>query len=95
MIANAALDIWEGEGVSPVLKYEDDLNAFHYPSAHGTFINGGLRYDYDQTEILKRIRHLGILWHEEKGDVSFTPIMTFISFLWDIPAQQVSLPTIK
>lgn len=82
MITNAALDIWESEGVPPVLKYEDDLNAFHYSSAKGPFIDGNFQYDYDCTEILKRISHLGIPWHKEKGNVLFMPIMTFIGFLW-------------
>jgi len=49
MITNAALDIWEGKGVSPVLKYEDDLNAFCYPSAGGPFTDGDFHYDYDCT----------------------------------------------
>ena len=60
MIANAALKIWEGKGVSPVLKYKDDLNAFRYPSAKGPFVNGNFHYDYDHAEILRRIKHLGI-----------------------------------
>jgi hypothetical protein len=28
MIANAVVDIWQAEGVKPILKYEDDLKIF-------------------------------------------------------------------
>jgi len=95
MIANAALDIWEGKGVSPVLKYKDDLNTFYHPSAGGPFIDGNFHYDYDCTEILTRIKHPGIPWHKGKSNTLFTPIMTFIGFLGDIPAWQVSLLSVK
>ncbi|KAJ7480737.1 hypothetical protein FB451DRAFT_1446735 [Mycena latifolia] len=30
-IANAVVDIWEGEGVKPIPKYEDDLAPFRKP----------------------------------------------------------------
>jgi len=95
MITNTALNIWEGKGVLLMLKYKDNLNVFHYPPANGHFIDGDFYYNYDCTEVLKRIKQLGILWPKEKGSTSFTSTMTFISFLWNIPAQQVSLPTIK
>jgi len=49
MVTNAALDIWEDEGVSLILKYEDDLNAFHYPSAGGPFTDSNFHYNYDCT----------------------------------------------
>jgi hypothetical protein len=47
MIANALVDIWEGEGVGPIAKYEDDLNIFRIPSTKGQFTEGEFRYEYD------------------------------------------------
>ena len=32
MIANAAVNIWEAEGIHLICKYEDDLKIFHFPS---------------------------------------------------------------
>jgi hypothetical protein len=95
MIANAVVDIWEGEGIKPILKYEDDLKIFRTPSAMGPFSDGGFCYDYDRDEMLRRISSLGVPWNEEKGDGSFTSITTFIGFLWDIPQRLVSLPERK
>jgi len=95
MIVNAVVDIWEGEGVFPVPKYEDDLKVFRIPSASGTFVEGNFCYDYDHAKILRRIESLGISWHEEKGDDNFTFITTFIGFQWDIPQKLVSLPEAK
>src|SRR6266567_547053 len=95
MIANAVVDIWEKEGVGPVLKYEDDLKIFRTPSMAGTFIDGDFCYDYDHPEMLRRIEDLGIPWHEEKGDPLFSFITVFIGFLWDIPQRLVSLPEVK
>lgn len=91
MIANAAVDIWECEGVFPVPKYEDDLKVFRYPTPNGPFVDGDFTYGYDKREMLSRIRTLAIPWHEEKGDDSFTFITTFIGFLWDIPRKLVGL----
>ena len=95
MIANAVVDIWEGEGVFPVPKYEDDLKVFRIPTATGAFVEGDFRYDYDRAEMLCRIESLGVPWHEEKGDDSFTFVTTFIGFQWDIPQKLVSLPEAK
>lgn len=92
MIANAVVDIWEGEGVRPVLKYEDDLKIFRTPSTDGVFIDGEFCYDYDREEMLRRIESLGVPWHEGKGDDYFTFVTTFIGYLWDIPQKLVSLP---
>jgi hypothetical protein len=89
--ANAAIHIWAAEGVAPVPKYEDDLNAFRFPSLTGTFIDGAYSYDYDRAEMLRRIAPLDIPWHEEKGDEAFKFITTFIGFQWDIPNKLVSL----
>jgi hypothetical protein len=95
MIANAVVDIWHAEGVSPVTKYEDDLKVFRTPSPTGPFRDGDFLYDYDRAEMLRRVQSLGIPWHEEKGDDHFLFITTFIGFRWDIPAKLVSLPEEK
>lgn len=95
MIANALVDIWEGEGVGPVTKYEDDLNIFHIPSTSGQFVKGKFQYDYNCAEMLCRVASLGIPWHEEKGDGHFKFQTVFIGFLWDIPEKLVSLPKTK
>jgi len=95
MIANAAVDIWEAEGVRPVPKYEDDLKPFRFPSPSGTFHDGDFLYDYDKNEMLSRISSLGIPWHEEKCDNLFAFITTFIGYRWDIPKKLVSLPEPK
>jgi len=95
MIANAIVDIWEGEGVFLVPKYEDNLKVFRIPSASGTFIKGDFCYDYDHAKILCCIESFGVPWHEEKGDDNVTFITTFISFQWDIPQKLVSLPEAK
>ena len=92
MIANAVVDIWEGEGVFPVPIYEDDLKVFRIPTATGAFLEGDFHYDYDRAEMLCHIESLGIPWHEEKGDDHFTFVTTFIGFQWDIPQKLVSLP---
>lgn len=95
MIANATVDIWRGEGVCPVLKFEDDLHPFRFPSLTGPFCEGGYLYDYDREEMLRRIAPLQVPWHKEKGDKAFVFVTTFIGFLWDIPKKLVSLPEIK
>ena len=95
MIANAIVDIWEGEGVFPIPKYEDDLKVFRIPTSTGTFVEGDFHYDYDHAEMLHHIESLGVPWHEEEGDDSFTFVTTFIGFQWDIPQKLVSLPEAK
>jgi len=95
MITNAVVDIWRGEGVFPVPKYEDDLKIFRIPSSTGTFHDGHFSYDYDHTEMLRRIAPLGVPWHNEKGDDHFLFVTTFIRFQWDIPRKLVSLPDDK
>ena len=95
MIANAVVDIWDAEGVSPVSKYEDDLKVFRTPSQTGTFRDGDFLYDYDRAEMLRRILPLGVPWHDEKGDDLFLFITTFIGFRWDIPQKLVTLPDEK
>ena len=47
MITNTVVDIWRAEGVFPVPKYEDDLKAFQFPSASGSFVDSNFRYDYN------------------------------------------------
>jgi hypothetical protein len=95
MIANAVVDIWECEGIRPILKYEDDLKIFRVPSVTGSFVDGEFRYDFDRDEMLRRISALGVPWNSEKGDECFTSVTTFIGYLWDIPKRLVSLPERK
>jgi len=95
MIANAVVDIWAAEGVFPVPKYEDDLKVFRSPTPNGPFIDGEYCYEYDRTEMLRRISTLNVPWHEEKGDDSFAFVTTFIGYLWDLPKKLVSLPEPK
>ena len=95
MIANAVVDIWRAEGVSPVLKYEDNLKVFRIPSQAGSFPDGNFFYNYDREEMLRRIHPLGVPWHDEKGDDHFLFITTFIGFRWDIPQKLVTLPEEK
>jgi hypothetical protein len=91
MPANTTIHIWAAEGVAPIPKYEDDLNAFCFPSPTGTFIDGEYSYDYDRAEMLRRIAPLGIPWHKDKGDDAFKFVTTFIGFQWDLPNKLVSL----
>jgi len=91
MIANAAVDIWEAEGIHPISKYEDDLKIFRFPSPSGPFSDGDFHYDYDTAEALRRISPLGIPWHRDKCDDSFSFVTTFIGYLWDLPNKLVGL----
>jgi hypothetical protein len=67
MIGNTIVDIWQAEGVKPVLKYEDDLKIFRYPVAEGHFSQDGFQYEYDRDEALSRISSLCVPWHKDKG----------------------------
>ena len=95
MIANAIVDIWQAEGVQPILKYEDDLKIFRYPVTSGAFQQDGFQYDYDRDEALSRISSLRVPWHKEKGDSTFLFITNFIGFHWNLPDKHVSLPEEK
>lgn len=95
MIGNAVVDIWQAEGMKPILKYEDNLKIFQYLVACGLFHYEGFRYDYDCEETLSRISCLKVHWHKEKGDLSFSYITNFIGFHWDLPSKLVSLPEEK
>ena len=95
MIANAVVDIWQAEGVKPILKYEDDLKIFRYPVDAGVFQHDEFKYEYDRDEALSRISSLLVPWHKDKGDLSFSYITNFIGFCWDLPKKRVSLPEEK
>jgi hypothetical protein len=95
MIGNAIVDIWQAEGVRPILKYEDDLKIFRYPVVDGVFHQDGFQYDYDRDEALSRISSLRVPWHKDKGDPAFLSVTNFIGFRWDLPEKQVSLPEEK
>jgi hypothetical protein len=97
MIANAGMDIWSSKGVGPIVKYEDDIDAFCFPTSGGVQPDGSFlpyAYTYDHAEAPRHVSSLCIPWHPEKGqdfDVSFT----HISFFWSIIDKQVSLPEAK
>jgi hypothetical protein len=95
MIGNAIIDIWQAEGVKPILKYEDDLKVFRYPVEEGVSSQDGFQYEYDCDEALSRISSLGVPWHKDKGDPAFLYITNFIGFRWDLPDRHVSLPEEK
>ena len=95
MIGNAVVDIWQAEGVRPILKYEDDLKVFRYPVLEGPFHEDGFRYDYDRAEAMSRISPLCVPWHKDKGDLHFLYITNFIGFRWDLSSRHVSLPEEK
>lgn len=95
MIGNAMVDIWKAEGVTPILRYEDDLKVFRYPVRARSFHQDGFKYDYDCDEALSCISPLHVPWHKDKGDSTFLFITNFIGFCWDFPNKCVSLPEEK
>lgn len=96
MIANAVVDIWRAEGVSPIFKYEDDLAIIRTPVANGSFLDSnGFRYEYDKGETIHRIASLCVPWHPDKGTPHFSSITTFIGLSWDLSHKTVSLPEHK
>lgn len=95
MIGNTIIDIWQAEGVRPILKYEDDLKIFRYPVACRSFHQDGFEYDYDRDEALSRISPLCVPWHKDKGDPAFLSVTNFIGFRWHLPHKHVSLPEEK
>lgn len=97
MIGNASVDIWENEGVEPIVKFEDDLNVFRFPISGGVDLNGFFTpyiYAYDRPEALSRIASLNIPWHPDKGQ-DFSTSFTYLGFLWDIDNKSVMLPDHK
>ncbi|KAK2464053.1 hypothetical protein APHAL10511_003923 [Amanita phalloides] len=97
MISNAAVDIWEAEGVRPISKYEDDLAVFRSPIAGGLQPNGVIipfSFAYDKRSALELISPLNIPWHPEKGQ-DFSSTFKYTGFLWDIDNRTVSLPLEK
>jgi len=63
MIANAAMDIWEAEGVGPIVKYEDDVSVFRIPTAEIPGADGSsshYTYPYDRSSAVERISSLNI-----------------------------------
>ena len=95
MIGNAIVDIWQAEGMRPILKYEDDLKFFRYPVTSRKFLHEGFEYDYDHDEALTCISSLCVPWHKDKGDPAFVSITNFIGFRWHLPDKHVSLPDEK
>ena len=93
MIGNASVDIWQKEGVTPIVKFEDDLNIFCLPITGGPNPDGTLTpytYAYDCPQALSRIASLCIPWHPDKGqDFAFS--FTYLGFFWNIQNKTVPL----
>jgi hypothetical protein len=94
MISNAAVDIWEAQGVYPIMKYEDDLCVFRFPTTGGPPSNEPYSFAYDRISALSLVKDLNIPWHPEKGQ-DFDETFKYIGFLWNITARTVSLPEEK
>jgi hypothetical protein len=94
MIANAMVDIWELEGIKPIVKYEDDLNIFRFPSSSGAPLLDNTPsppiFPYDRAQALNVIASLNFPWHPDKGQ-DFSSSFTYLGFLWDIAQKTVTL----
>lgn len=90
-IANAIMDIWTAMGVSPSVKWVDDLNIFRLPASR---INGSFSYHYDMQSAKALIDPIRVPWHKEKWS-DFASCFIYIGFRWDIEAKTVSLPESK
>jgi hypothetical protein len=93
MIGNASVEIWENEGVKPIVKYEDDLNIFRFPISGGPNPDNPAMpysYAYDRPQALALIAPLRIPWHPDKGQ-DFNSTFTYLGFLWDISNKSVTL----
>ncbi|KAJ3563610.1 hypothetical protein NP233_g8831 [Leucocoprinus birnbaumii] len=95
MIANAVIDIWRGEGVDPVFKYEDDNCIWQLPVSSGPFEANGFFYAYDKKAALDRIAPLNVPWHPEKGTPDFCDDIEYLGLGWDLKQRQVYLPEKK
>lgn len=91
MIANAIVNIWQAEGLKPILKYKDDLKIFYFLVVARLFHQDRFQYNYDKDEALSCISSLQVPWHKDKGDLAFLFVNNFIGFCWDLPNKQVSL----
>jgi hypothetical protein len=93
MIGNASVDIWQKEGVTPIVKFEDNLNIFCLPITGGPNPDGTLTpytYAYDRPQALSCITSLRIPWHPDKGQ-DFTFSFTYLGFFWNIQNKTVPL----
>jgi hypothetical protein len=93
MIGNASVDIWEKEGVMPIVKFEDDLNIFCFsiagdPNPDGTIIP--YTYGYDHPQVLSHIASLNIPWCPDKSQ-NFSTSFTYLGFSWDIENKSITL----
>ncbi|KAF5376497.1 hypothetical protein D9615_008662 [Tricholomella constricta] len=96
-VANASVDIWHAETCPSCFffKYEDDIEAFHYPVTDGPFQEGSYRYAHDRDSVMGLVEDLNIPWHPEKTDPHFSTSFTYIGFSWDLVLRRVSLPEKK
>ncbi|KAF7354418.1 Reverse transcriptase ribonuclease h [Mycena venus] len=97
MIASTAIDIWEAKRVRPIIRYEDDLAPFRFPSSSQIDAASGIvsySYPYDCDCALKLINPMKTPWHPTKGQ-DFGPTFTYIGFFWDIAGCHMSLPEMK
>jgi hypothetical protein len=93
MIGNASVDIWQKEGVTPIVKFKDNLNIFRLPITGGSNPDSTLTpytYAYDRPQALSRIASLRIPWHPDKGQ-DFTFSFTYLGFFWNIQNKTVTL----
>ncbi|SJL09303.1 uncharacterized protein ARMOST_12680 [Armillaria ostoyae] len=77
-IANAVMDIWTAKGVSPSVKWVDDLNIFCMPSS--CIYDSSFHYRYDMQSAKAIIDPIKVLWHKEKwSDFASSPLLRFAS----------------
>lgn len=91
-VMDAVVDIMDGYGWGPNLKWVDDLCNFRLPT--GRSASGEWCYGHDLVCIFQLAGRLGIPWHSTKTtDYAF--IGTYLGFLWDLTKKMVSLPEKK
>ena len=81
----------------PIMKYEDDLCVFRFPTTQNSVSDqtpAAYSYAYDRPSALSFIKELNIPWHPDKGQ-DFDETFKYIGFLWNITARTVSLPEEK
>lgn len=89
-IADATVNLWRSLGVYPIVKWVDNFVVFRFHSMGSPFSSDGISFDYDLSAIKQAVAPLGIPWHPSKGQ-DFTPIFSYMGFMWDLPTKTVSL----
>lgn len=91
-VADALVQIYLHRGIEAVIKWVDDFIFLHYPSC--PLPNNAYEYSYTATLIWDTADELGWPWAPAKFK-DFSPIFTYIGFLWDLAAKIVQLPAKK